>query len=909
MVNPCIMNASYRVIRSVLLFCAALIHPGTARAADNLALSGSGILGVKDSLDSDIDSPFANSGTTANINDGDLTTRVDTYNGGGLQTVSYVGILWDNPVTTPIKHLDLTLALFGNGGWFGVNQTGPSSGGLKDEHLVEPRVEITTDGFVWTPVASTSDYYLALRGHAIGAPNSATARFTLAQPAQNIVGIRLAGTEGGTVSGGFLGVFELAVLPAFADSDNDGMEDDWETKFGLRVGENDAAADPDGDGVTNLQEYQLALDPTKADTDGDGLADGAEVNIHHTNAQRIDTDGDSLTDNDEISKYKTNPVSKDTDNDGFADSLELSSGADPLNPGNYPPNIAILGTGILGGKEALDGGPETEHPFANSGSPANVNDGNLVSRVDTYGPGHPVSYVGVVWPKPISKPISMLDLTLALFSNGGWFGPNGIDPGAGGKLTAAHLAEPQIEVSNDGGATWTVVPHTSDYLATMTGQGIGGGTNPNPNPVTITFTLTQPATNINGIRIVGTDGGTAGGGFLGVFELATRSIPFDSDNDGLDDAWERTNGLIVGTNDSSGDPDDDGLTNLEEFNAKTDPQKGDTDVDGLKDGAEVKTNQTNPLRADTDGDGLSDGDEVTIQGTDPLKKDTDGDGFSDVVEVAEGTDAKNSSSLPANIASLGHGILGKKDSFDGDASGEAPVYNSGNASNINDGLLNTRVDTYGRGEPLSYVGILWDQPIKDPVADLKLTLALFSNGGWFGTPGEDPGAGKLLTADYLEEPKVQITTDGGATWTEVPHFSDYLATLTGKGIGGGAVPNPNPVKATFTLTQPAKDINGIRIAGSNGGSAGGGFLGVFELSVDVTRSPSTSGVSLVNTSNSNGQFRFEFDSHTGASHLVEFKTSLSDAAWQTHSTVPGDGTRKQITSPADGQQRFFRVSN
>jgi hypothetical protein len=84
---------------------------------------------------------------------------------------------------------------------------------------------------------------------------------------------------------------------------------------------------------------------------------------------------------------------------------------------------------------------------------------------------------------------------------------------------------------------------------------------------------------------------------------------------------------------------------LEEFNARTDPQKADTDGDGLKDGAEVKANQTNPLRADTDGDGLTDGNEVTVRGTDPLKKDTDGDGFSDAVEVAEGTDAKSPSSV------------------------------------------------------------------------------------------------------------------------------------------------------------------------------------------------------------------------------------------------------------------------
>src|SRR5262245_39051884 len=141
------MNASNHLVRPVVLSGLVLAAFGTARAAENLALSGTGILGVKDSLESEIDNSYANSGTVANINDGDLTTRVDTYNGGGLQTVSYVGILWDNPITTAIKHLDLTLALFGNGGWFGVNQTGPSTGGLKDEHLVEPRVEISVDGF------------------------------------------------------------------------------------------------------------------------------------------------------------------------------------------------------------------------------------------------------------------------------------------------------------------------------------------------------------------------------------------------------------------------------------------------------------------------------------------------------------------------------------------------------------------------------------------------------------------------------------------------------------------------------------------------------------------------------------------------------------------------------------------
>jgi concanavalin A-like lectin/glucanase superfamily protein/Big-like domain-containing protein/thrombospondin type 3 repeat protein len=124
----------------------------------------------------------------------------------------------------------------------------------------------------------------------------------------------------------------------------------------------------------------------------------------------------------------------------------------------------------------------------------------------------------------------------------------------------------------------------------------------------------------------------------------------DTDGDGMPDAFEVAHNLDPRANDAALDPDNDGLTNLSEFQRGTFPRDADTDNDGLNDGAEVALG-TDPLDPDTDDDGILDGidpnpftpnadfDGDGIPDTDD--PDIDGDSLSNTDELALGTDARN----------------------------------------------------------------------------------------------------------------------------------------------------------------------------------------------------------------------------------------------------------------------------
>ena len=128
-------------------------------------------------------------------------------------------------------------------------------------------------------------------------------------------------------------------------------------------------------------------------------------------------------------------------------------------------------------------------------------------------------------------------------------------------------------------------------------------------------------------------------GLPNLIEKEIGSDPYnpDTDGDGLPDGYEA---LTLGTDPTKPDTDDngvldcdedfdeDGLTNLQEYELGTEPYNDDTDGDGLNDGEEINTYITDPLKVDTDDDGLEDGDEIYFE-TDPLNPDTDGNGILD----------------------------------------------------------------------------------------------------------------------------------------------------------------------------------------------------------------------------------------------------------------------------------------
>lgn len=375
------------------------------------------------------------------------------------------------------------------------------------------------------------------------------------------------------------------------DNDNDGMDDQWEVANGLNPTDStDSSADTDGDGLTNLEEYQAL-----------------------TNVNRVDSDGDMISDYDEINTHSTSPINLDSDNDGLFDHLELHYG---LDANNAQTSNDIDDDGVNNVAETLlFTSPVDSESNATSIAIASQNFANSDALI------HWQSHTnkGAGWQVQTEQEAKYLSTELSdQYDNASalWLGQF-----PSGKLyfnywLAAELTDNLTLSYNE--QTLMVKKGSNDWLSAKVK--LSGAEQ--ASAITWTFTKTSDSSNQAGAKIDN------------ILFIADGT---DQDADGMSDQWEYENGLnFADANDAGIDLDNDGLTNLQEYQAGTNINNADTDNDGYTDGYEIENgldpHDNSDGIKDSDGDGLSDQEEEEL-GTDPNNPDTDGDGVNDGVDA------------------------------------------------------------------------------------------------------------------------------------------------------------------------------------------------------------------------------------------------------------------------------------
>lgn len=119
-----------------------------------------------------------------------------------------------------------------------------------------------------------------------------------------------------------------------------------------------ADEDPDGDGLSNGEEYVRDTDPNDIDSDDDGISDGDEV-YAQTDPNDQDSDDDGYTDsaedfgNSNPNDPNSTPMNTDSDGDGYADAVETAAGTDPDDSESKPDSddddniVDVYGCGFL----------------------------------------------------------------------------------------------------------------------------------------------------------------------------------------------------------------------------------------------------------------------------------------------------------------------------------------------------------------------------------------------------------------------------------------------------------------------------------------------------------------------------------------------------------------------------------